>query len=46
MPTALEKDLLIPTRKTYTGPLELGEDLMAIEVADKVNVRRPARSSP
>ncbi|RPI55592.1 MAG: MBL fold metallo-hydrolase [Acidobacteria bacterium] len=46
MPTALEQDLLIPTRKTYSGPLELGEDLMAIEVADKVSVRRPARSSP
>jgi ribonuclease Z len=33
---------LIPlTRKTYSGPLELGEDLMSIEIGDKVVVRRP-----
>ena len=41
MPTATEQDLLVPTRKTYTGPLEIGEDLMAIEVGDTPNVRRP-----
>jgi ribonuclease Z len=46
MPAALEQDLLIPTRRTYSGPLELGEDLMVIEVSDKISVRRPARSSP
>lgn len=46
MPTALEQDLLPPTRKTYDGPLELGEDLMVIEVGDRIDVRRPAASSP
>ena len=29
MPGATEQDLLAPTRKTYTGPSEIGEDLMA-----------------
>jgi ribonuclease Z len=43
---ATEQDLIPPTRKAYSGPLELGEDLMVIEVGDKVEVRRPARSSP
>ena len=28
------------TRKTYAGPLELGEDLMSIEIGDKIEVRR------
>jgi ribonuclease Z len=46
LPTAIEEDLIPPTRKTYGGPLELGEDLMAIEVGEKIEVRRPARSSP
>jgi ribonuclease Z len=45
-PTATEQDLIPPTRKTYSGPLELGEDLTVIEVGEKVEVRRPARSSP
>ena len=31
------------TRKTYAGPLEVGEDLMSIEIGDKVKVLRPAR---
>jgi ribonuclease Z len=46
MPAATEQDLLVPTRKRYSGPLEIGEDLMAIEVAGTINVRRPAKSSP
>jgi ribonuclease Z len=45
MPTALEQDLLPPTRRTYAGPLELGEDLMVIEVGNRINVRRPAAVS-
>src|SRR5215813_5834361 len=40
LPTATEEDLIPPTRKTYGGPLELGEDLMAIEVGEKIEVRR------
>jgi len=46
LPTATDQDLLPPTRKTYTGPLELGEDLMVIEVGEKIEVRKPAPSSP
>ena len=46
LPTATDQDLLPPTRKTYAGPLELGEDLMVIEVGAKIEVRKPARSSP
>ena len=46
MPTASEQDLLSATRKTYNGPLEVGEDLMAIEVGEKTTVRQPARSLP
>ncbi|MGZ4842453.1 MAG: MBL fold metallo-hydrolase [Candidatus Angelobacter sp.] len=29
------------TRTTYSGPLEMGEDLMVIEIGDKVEVHRP-----
>jgi len=31
------------TRKTYAGPLELGEDLMSIEVGEKIVVQRPVK---
>jgi ribonuclease Z len=31
------------TRTTYSGPLELGEDLMVIEIGDKIEVHRPQR---
>ncbi len=40
-PTATEQELIASTRKTYAGPLEIGEDLMVIEVSDKITVRRP-----
>jgi ribonuclease Z len=30
----------------YSGPVEIGEDLMVILVGEKVEVRRPVRSSP
>jgi ribonuclease Z len=45
-PTATAEDIIPPTRKTYAGPLELGADLMVIEVGDKVAVRKPSGSSP
>jgi ribonuclease Z len=41
LPTATEQDLIPPTRKTYAGPLALGEDLMVIEVGEKITIRRP-----
>ena len=45
-PSATEQDVIAPTRKTYAGPLELGEDLMVIEVGEQVTVRRPAVAPP
>ena len=44
LPNATEHDLIPPTRKTYSGPVELGEDLMVIEVGVNVEVRRPSKS--
>ena len=35
-------DVIPHTRKTYQGPLEVGEDLMTIEIDDKIQVHRPA----
>jgi ribonuclease Z len=46
MPNATEQDLLPPTRKTYAGPLQLGEDLMVIDVGETIGVRKPVRPSP
>jgi ribonuclease Z len=43
MPAATEQDLLVPTRKAYTGPLEIGDDLMAIDIGDRISVRKPRR---
>ena len=40
IPAATEQDLIPPTRKTYSGPLEVGEDLMVIEIGDKIVVRK------
>jgi ribonuclease Z len=36
-------DVITMTRKTYSGPLEIGQDLMVIEVGDEVKVSRPSR---
>jgi len=32
------RGLVAQTRKTYSGPLEVGEDLMSIEIGDTVEV--------
>jgi ribonuclease Z len=34
------EDVLLRTRKNYSGPLEAGEDLMAIEIGDEVKVSK------
>jgi ribonuclease Z len=34
-------DLIAATRKTYAGPVEVGEDLMMIDIGDRVEVHRP-----
>jgi len=46
LPTATEEDLLPATRKTYGGPLQVGEDLMVIDVGETIGVRKAARPSP
>jgi len=38
-PPSIE-DMMVETRKTYSGPLEMGEDLMSFEIGDTVTVRR------
>jgi ribonuclease Z len=43
---ATAEDLVPPTRATYQGPLEVGEDLMVIEVGETVTVRRPSGREP
>ena len=35
-----DADLITPARKSYSGPLEAGEDLMTIGIGDTVTVRR------
>ena len=45
-PDATEQDVIQPTRKSYSGPVELGEDLMVVVVGEKIEVRRPTRASP
>jgi len=37
---AQAEDLIPMTRKSYAGPLEVGEDLMRIDIGDQVVVRR------
>ena len=41
-PAATEQDIIPPTRKTYGGAVELGKDLMVIEVSEKIEIRRPS----
>jgi ribonuclease Z len=36
-------DLVAETRQTYSGPLEVGEDLMSFEIGETVQVRRHGR---
>jgi ribonuclease Z len=39
-------DIIAETRTTYSGPLAVGEDLMAFEIGETVSVRRTQLSSP
>src|ERR1043165_427177 len=34
-------DIITETRQTYSGPLVVGEDLMAFDIGDAVSVRQP-----
>jgi ribonuclease Z len=44
-PDATEKELIGPTRKTYSGPIEVGEDLMVIEIGATIEIHRPTERS-
>ena len=37
-------DVVAHTRKTYSGPLEVGEDLMSFEIGEKIEVRRAPKN--
>lgn len=41
-PHATSEELIQPARKAYTGPLEIGEDLMLIEIGAEISVKRQA----
>src|SRR5438552_15101974 len=38
-----EEDLIAGTRKVYSGPLEVGEDLMAIDIGARIETHRPKK---
>jgi ribonuclease Z len=40
IPPASVDDLVAETRKAYSGPLEVGEDLMSFQIREVVHVRR------
>jgi ribonuclease Z len=40
VPPATVTDLIAETRQTYSGPLEVGEDLMSFEIGETVTARR------
>ena len=42
-PPSTEQDILPLVRKTYSRPVELGEDLMVINVGEKIEIRRPVK---
>jgi ribonuclease Z len=42
VPPATVADLVAETRQTYSGPLQVGEDLMCFEIGDTVSARRQA----
>jgi ribonuclease Z len=41
VPPATVNDLIAETRKSYDGPLEVGEDLMCFEIGKTISVKRP-----
>jgi ribonuclease Z len=45
-PAPAVTELVPRTRTTYDGPLEIGEDLMAIEIGSEIRVQRGAPAKP
>jgi ribonuclease Z len=35
------EEIIERTRKTYAGPLEIGQDLMSFDIGDTIEIRRP-----
>ena len=44
MPPVTEREVLDMTRKTYDGPLLIGDDLMAFRIERDAVVQLPART--
>lgn len=44
-PTATEQDLIPSTRKSYPGAVVVGEDLMVIDVGEKIGIHRFGRAA-
>ena len=42
-PGTTKRDLVKETRKTYKGPLTVGEDLMVIDIADDIKIKKLKR---
>jgi ribonuclease Z len=40
-----KEELVEQTRKTYNGPLEIGEDLMAFEIGERIKIIKPSDAS-
>src|SRR5262249_27248476 len=40
IPALTMDEIISQTRQTYTGPLEVGEDLMSFEIGDTVTINR------
>ena len=43
--TEEKADLLARTKKTYEGTVLVGEDLLSIEIGDKVQVQKPVNEA-
>jgi ribonuclease Z len=46
IPPPTVADIMAETRRSYDGPLEMGEDLMSFEIGDVVTVRRHRTPAP
>jgi ribonuclease Z len=40
-----KEEIITRTKKIYTGPLEIGEDLMSFEIDENIKVIRPSSES-
>jgi ribonuclease Z len=45
VPAPSIQDLIAQTRETYSGPLEIGEDLMSFEISEAIKIQRRCSSN-